>query len=73
MKRTKQQIWWSKLSPAEKARRIANYERRRASQRKQGKNETWTNAAGTFHKVWRSPDSYSITRVPHPNLSDIIQ
>lgn len=72
MSKKKKQQWWNSLTPEEKRRRINNWERKRKRRATKGKDETWSNAAGTFHKVWTSPNSYSVTRVQAPDISDII-
>lgn len=55
--------WWAGLTDAEKDVQIAKWERDRKKNRKRGKDETWTNEAGTFTKVWTSDDSFTVTRI----------
>ena len=55
--------WWAGLTDGEKDAQIAKWERDRKKNHKRGKDETWTNEAGTFTKVWTSNDSFTVTRV----------
>lgn len=60
------QKWWRSLSKSEQQSYIEKRERSRHSTQKRGKDETWTNAGGTFVKTWIDDNSFSVVR-----LSDI--
>lgn len=62
-RQTKGQKWWQSLAPEQKQEYIEQKERSRSTNRKRGKDETWTNSAGTFAKTWLSDDSYVVERV----------
>ena len=61
-KHTKGKLWWQSLTSEQKQEYIERKELSRASNRKRGKDETWTNASGTFTKKWLSDDSYAVER-----------
>ncbi len=55
--------WWASLTTKEQQDYIEKRERSRKQRTTMGKNEEWTNAAGTFRKTWLNPNSYMVERI----------